>query len=278
VLIVTARQSLRLVLLFSLFLTEFFACLKSTATTTPSPQSFSEPARIWVPTDEQLTPENFHFDNYGTLQRRMHVLKVLFPLGTKRDIVEETLIQKAGAHIDIGSSPKTVNYISPPPPDAQWHITITYNDKDEVIRVFVDGHDVNKLLYPDAKSVSLPLGTDHLMACLLSRCNPFKVIDPADPQFNPGSFRFEDYSTRAQMQYALQSILKSGMTRQQIDRILVKSGKASVNENRNGQSVYYYYPITNFMDIDGGVWAISASYKDMVHADKIWLYGDEITH
>lgn len=56
---------------------------------------------------------------------------------------------------------------------------------------------------------------------------PFKVTNPNDPRFKSASFRFEDYSNATVLEKNLRTILILGMSMQEVDNILVSSGKAS---------------------------------------------------
>lgn len=53
--------------------------------------------------------------------------------------------------------------------------------------------------------------------------NPFKVIDPHDPRFNPENFRINDYRDAKDLREAFSVVFKPGMPKDDIDRIMAKS-------------------------------------------------------
>lgn len=68
-----------------------------------------------------------------------------------------------------------------------------------------------------------------LFTASIGACNPFKVTDPADPQFNLEKFRFEDYPGIPPMRDALQKLFPVGTPREKVEHILVDVGGATLN-------------------------------------------------
>ncbi len=93
--------------------------------------------------------------------------------------------------------------------------------------------------------------------CLsLVACNPFKVTDPNDPRFDPMKFKFSDYTFNNNLYDALDKSLTNGISIEEIDKILVDSGKAEkkfVKTLVNKQNLYtykyrrWYHPIFSFL-------------------------------
>ena len=56
-------------------------------------------------------------------------------------------------------------------------------------------------------------------------CNPFKVTDPNDPNFDPNKFSFSDYKSY-EMYNTFRVLFPVGTEKSYVDRVLVKAGKA----------------------------------------------------
>lgn len=80
--------------------------------------------------------------------------------------------------------------------------------------------------------------------------NPFKVINPDDPRFNPYHFAFEDHLPSNVLENDMPKILKVGMTMKEVDKILMTAGgatKAKPGATQHAGSIgytYQYYPWT----------------------------------
>jgi hypothetical protein len=121
----------------------------------------------------------------------------------------------------------------------------------------------------------VPKGSYHAWVCLKSGCNPFKVIDPADPRFDPKKFRFEDYEAYRQLKYVLSQIISRGMERSSVEQILVASGGATVFASTDRTIVQYTYP--NKADVlKSGQFAIQVYYASGIYVEKVEVYGEEI--
>jgi len=79
--------------------------------------------------------------------------------------------------------------------------------------------------------------------------HPGKIINPQTPGFNAKDFSFEDYPMSGDVNhyalfFTLQTVLKPGMTEQEVDDILVKSGGADKTcGTADGKCRYAYSPI-----------------------------------
>lgn len=74
-----------------------------------------------------------------------------------------------------------------------------------------------------------------LILCLaVVACNPFKVIDPSDPRFDPYKFRFSDYVRftkgekskgdkyyESELYLVIKELLKPGINEEKVDKILL---------------------------------------------------------
>ena len=70
-----------------------------------------------------------------------------------------------------------------------------------------------------------------LVSCLaLVACNPFKVSDPSDPRFDPMQFKFSDYRGTGQLPDVLRTIFPPGTKKEFVDKVLVNSGRAKINQ------------------------------------------------
>lgn len=56
-----------------------------------------------------------------------------------------------------------------------------------------------------------------------------KVTDPSDPKFDPYQFKFTDYP-RSELASILDKLIKPGQDRADVERILMNSGGANMNE------------------------------------------------
>jgi hypothetical protein len=135
----------------------------------------------------------------------------------------------------------------------------------------------------------VPKGWFHAWACLWSLCNPFKVIDPADPAFDPARFSFRDYPGTHYMRYALGLLIRRGMSRQEIEDILVRSGNAKVVETtteveerilgrkleKGEHNVRYTHPETGF-PFGLGTWVVRVRFDDDRRAVSVALNGKKI--
>jgi hypothetical protein len=76
---------------------------------------------------------------------------------------------------------------------------------------------------------------------------PWKVTDPTDPRFDPGKFRFTDYSDGTKLDAALETMFPVGTSKEIVDAALSKAGarvtahKPANNEPIRGNLFYYSY-------------------------------------
>jgi hypothetical protein len=63
----------------------------------------------------------------------------------------------------------------------------------------------------------------------LTACSSTKITDPADPRFNPGQFRFEDYIGDTAKD-RIETLFPTGTPKSFVDEALVESGKAGVQK------------------------------------------------
>ena len=68
------------------------------------------------------------------------------------------------------------------------------------------------------------------MALLVIACNPFKVTDPANPNFEPMKFRFEDYKQK-DISRVLNKMFPIGTPKSDIDRVFVNAMNLDVSKN-----------------------------------------------
>ena len=136
---------------------------------------------------------------------------------------------------------------------------------------------------------NVPTGWFHAWACLWSLCNPFKVIDPADPAFDPARFSFRDYPGTQYMGYALGLIIRRGMSRQKVEDILVRSGDAKVLEVgteeaelirgrkvEKGEHIVRYSHAETGFPFGLGTWVVSVTFDADNRATSIKLFATEI--
>ena len=79
------------------------------------------------------------------------------------------------------------------------------------------------------KTISLVLASVVLLigvGCYLFVPNPFKIVDPADPRFNPSHFDYCDYSSHDAIEHAFSILFNPGMSEPEVDAILVDAGGA----------------------------------------------------
>ena len=86
----------------------------------------------------------------------------------------------------------------------------------------------------------------------IGACNPMKVTDPSDPQFNPDQFEYSDYYDNkvVSLKQAYIALFPPGTPKEFVDRVLVKSGgaKSGCLPDRN---VCLYERPARMMDIKG---------------------------
>lgn len=68
---------------------------------------------------------------------------------------------------------------------------------------------------------------------------PWKVIDPADPRFNPVEFRLQDYNVKQRLRWVLPQLFKVGDSQEYVELMLVKRGGAT-KEYENSIDAYIY--------------------------------------
>ena len=71
-----------------------------------------------------------------------------------------------------------------------------------------------------------------LFSLTLVGCNPSKVTDPNDPNFDPMEFRFEDYKNGIDLKKAIFIIFPKGTNREEIESILLYSAGYWSSEKR----------------------------------------------
>ena len=135
---------------------------------------------------------------------------------------------------------------------------------------------VSLIDFDKAQKEPVPHGLYHLWACMWVGCNPLKVIDPADPEFQPESFRFEDYPTKRHLAYVIEAIIGPGMDRSAVEEILVHSGDALVRESADGMSVYYSYP-NKADNLTSASYAVAVKYAGDSRVSRVWVNDRELT-
>jgi hypothetical protein len=118
-------------------------------------------------------------------------------------------------------------------------------------------------------------GEFNLYACMKMGCDPFKIIDPADLRFNAKRFHFEDYPSEADLDYAISHLIRPGMTRDQVEAILVNAGKATVGTSTDANASSYTYP--DYLFPDGGLWVIRVFYENGDRVQSVWVSGKDVT-
>lgn len=71
---------------------------------------------------------------------------------------------------------------------------------------------------------------------LLSYPLPWKVTDPASPYFDASDFEFSDYQGEKQLQEALEKMFPAGTKRSEVEKTLVKVGRARSSKNSKPKS------------------------------------------
>lgn len=105
--------------------------------------------------------------------------------------------------------------------------------------------------------------------------SPFKVIDPADPRFDPMQFRFEDYNSAEEIEVVLKYILFSDRSVEYVDKILIEVGGATLGSFRDHPEDRRVYtkkrrPYLGF----GCVWIIGAKLDENQNINDIGLGRD----
>jgi hypothetical protein len=121
-------------------------------------------------------------------------------------------------------------------------------------------------------------------------CNPNKVIDPNDTNFDPMEFRFEDYPSESKhkddltpfmIHEAYRVMFPVGTPKHRVDKILVEqagaTSKKSYKKEMNEHSIYYRKDkLTNL-----SAWILNVRYdndfklKNIKIGQKGWLYPKE---
>lgn len=81
----------------------------------------------------------------------------------------------------------------------------------------------------------------------LTACNPFKVTDPADPQFDPMKFEFEDYDPSGELQSVIEQVFPPGTTKEYVDNILIKKLGSTISSKPHvtNEGFIYKYQYKN---------------------------------
>lgn len=93
-----------------------------------------------------------------------------------------------------------------------------------------------------------------LLGCcfiVLVAFNPFKVTDPSDPKFNPDKFSFKDYKGE-EVYGSFRKLFPVGTSKEFVERILVKAGKANFFQSDAYPEVFLYSAPPRFFINDGG--------------------------
>lgn len=106
-----------------------------------------------------------------------------------------------------------------------------------------------------------------------------KIKDPYHPWFNPDDFRFEDYmgSTCTKTEI-LAKLFPPSATKEFVDRILVKTGGATINPHQDGNNLYSYYielepgPLVFMTD----VWNVVVQYDEKNLVQSIRMGGKSV--
>ncbi len=69
---------------------------------------------------------------------------------------------------------------------------------------------------------------------------PFKVTDPSDPRFDPKRFCFCDYTTGTYLGEALATLFPVGTPQMEVQKVLVRAGKAEEWQDKNHASLVSY--------------------------------------
>ncbi len=110
---------------------------------------------------------------------------------------------------------------------------------------------------------------------------PFKVKDPSDPKFNPDKFAFRDYNSKDELTNVFRVLFPLGTGKEKVDKILVKSGRATAIVNKNTVKegeVYINYnePSDLFRSLKGtGHNFVYDSNNELV---QIYAYGGAPVH
>lgn len=103
-----------------------------------------------------------------------------------------------------------------------------------------------------------------IMGISIGACNPMKVIDPSDPQFNPDNFKFSDYYDNDEMSLAeaYRILFPPGTPKAFVDRVLVGAGRAKGGNlgQKNGYDMYAY--------------RVPKRIKDLKNASKVIFFYD----
>jgi len=86
-----------------------------------------------------------------------------------------------------------------------------------------------------------------LFTASIGACNPMKVTDPNDPNFDPDKFSFRDYGEGKEMSLheAFRRLFPPGTSKEFVEHVLVKVGgveKYGCKENSVQSLCTYYYP------------------------------------
>jgi hypothetical protein len=81
-----------------------------------------------------------------------------------------------------------------------------------------------------------------VMGCLvLAACDPFKVTDPNDPNFDPMKFRFSDYNHNEEIE-VFRKIFPVGTKKEFVDQVFVEAGNANMFQNKDNKNIWHYTP------------------------------------
>lgn len=75
---------------------------------------------------------------------------------------------------------------------------------------------------------------------ILSYPAPWKIINPANQNFNPVHFRFSDYGSGSSLGHALSCLFPAGTEKKYVDHILKDIGHARVKKYSSENEVYMY--------------------------------------
>jgi hypothetical protein len=98
------------------------------------------------PTNPKFSPQNFSFQHFIDYKKLMTVLSALFPVGTKKEFVEEILVQRSGAtaknygdfttyYHDVFGLALVTGCVQ----KGNWIIKVFYNNQNELQKIELRG-------------------------------------------------------------------------------------------------------------------------------------------
>lgn len=79
----------------------------------------------------------------------------------------------------------------------------------------------------------------------------FKITNPSNPFFNPNWFNFTDYPVSknnfAKSSKYMRQLFPVGMPKEEVEKILVKAGKATPRQSKDHSELWFYRRPTGFL-------------------------------